>query len=213
MAHRSKAFTLVEMLVVISIIAVLLAITGLLSFGRQNSQKLQAESIEFSNTLNRTLLEASSRNRTSLLRLYRHVDPRTPGSIVAWRSWQVLGRDENHKLQPLGEIHQMQTGVIIHSDAKFSTLFATDALTRGVEMPKAAANDTQLPEGIAYNYTYVEMEIRPNGSNSLRWSSGNRTWCVTFVLENTGPAPGESLPANNYRTVLIDPFNTRTTSY
>ncbi|MEZ0385578.1 MAG: hypothetical protein ACAI34_00825, partial [Verrucomicrobium sp.] len=112
----------------------------------------------------------------------------------------------------VAEMHRMESGVIIDDDSQFSTIFDTAALTQRVQTADST-KDPLLGAGVGHNYRYLEIEIRPNGSNSLKWSETNRTWSVVFIAEHGPPSSDAGVPADNFRAVLIDPFNSRTTTY
>lgn len=211
-AARRQAFTLIEMLVVIGIVGLLLALTGMGSVGSQTAQKLKTEAINLAGDVHNALLESVKNNHPVVLRFYEHADPSQPGTEVRWRSWQTLRRTDEGEMKAVTELHRMDSGVVIDEDEQFSTIFDQAALASGTQ--SADANkDPELTAGIGHNYRFIEVEVRPNGSNSLKWSASNRTWAVVFVAEH-GPVPEDaSVPADNYRAVLIDPFNTRATVY
>jgi uncharacterized protein (TIGR02596 family) len=211
-AASRQAFTLIEMLVVIGIVGLLLALTGMGSVGSQTAQKLKTEAINLAGDVHNALLESVKNNHPVVLRFYEHADPSQPGTEVKWRSWQTLRRTDEGEMKAVTELHRMDSGVIINEREQFSTIFNQAALTKG--MQSADANkDPELTAGIGHSYRFIEVEVRPNGSNSLKWNAANRTWAVVFVAEH-GPASADTeVPANNYRAVLIDPFNTRATVY
>lgn len=211
-AARRRAFTLIEMLVVIGIVGLLLALTGMGSVGSQMAQKLKTEAINLAGDVHNALLESVKNNHPVVLRFYEHADPSQPGTDVKWRSWQTLRRTDEGELLAVTELHRMDSGVIIHEREQFSTIFNQAALAKGIQ--SADANkDPELTAGIGHNYRFIELEVRPNGSNSLKWNAANRTWAVVFVAEH-GPATEDTeVPTDNYRAVLIDPFNTRATIY
>lgn len=211
-AASRQAFTLIEMLVVIGIVGLLLALTGMGSVGSQTAQKLKTEAINLAGDVHNALLESVKNNHPVVLRFYEHADPSQPGTEVKWRSWQTLRRTDEGEMKAVTELHRMDTGVVINESEQFSTIFDQAALTSGTQ--NANANkDPELTAGIGHNYRYIEVEVRPNGSNSLKWNATNRTWAVVFVAEH-GPASADAgVPADNYRAVLIDPFNTRATVY
>lgn len=211
-ADSRRAFTLIEMLVVIGIVGLLLAMTGMGSVGSQTAQKLKTESINLAGDVHNALLESVKNNHPVVLRFYEHQDPSQPGEEVKWRSWQTLRRTDDGVVQAVTELHRMETGVVINDNDEFSTIFSKAALAKGPQTADAT-KDPFLSAGIGHNYRYLEMEVRPNGSNSLKWDQTNRTWAVVFVLEHAQASTNTAVPADNYRAVLIDPFNSRATVY
>jgi uncharacterized protein (TIGR02596 family) len=208
----AQAFTLIEVLVVICVMLVLMGFVGLNMLGTQTSQKLKSEAINLSGDLHNALLESVKENRPVVLRLYRYRDVSQPDSAEAWRGWQILRRVMGNEMKPVSERHRMESGIIMHESPQFSTVLSPDALDRGVRRA-APATDPPLPGDVEHDYSFVDIELKPNGSNSLKVSNTNRMWAITFIEDPAKPAPSASVPAANYRTVLIDPFNSRTSIY
>lgn len=227
----TRAFSLVELLVVISVIAIIAgfavpAVTTMIR-GSQLSQGSQMVLDQMSLARQTAL----ARNRPMDVRFYKFADPETPGETPNrpetgfFRAIQVFEVLDNGAAVPLGPIQRLPINVIMNEKG-LSTLLnkgerarVTTPLDSDPEMP-----DTQVKK----NYHYTALRFQPDGSTDLPITGATGAegsgatkgdpWYLTLhgtnVKKGAGETDGETsvLPAN-YFTLQIDPVTGTVRSY
>jgi uncharacterized protein (TIGR02596 family) len=202
--HSSRAFTLLELLVVISV-GILLAGLSLPAFnaisrGTQLSQSAQT----LLNELSFARQSALSKNRIIEVRFYKL--PKTPGSSTAsqYRAVQSFEIDDSGTATALGKIQWLTSPVIIDHNSAISTLLdSSRAKTWTTADPQIS-----LPQ-IGTSYEATAFRFQPNGSTDL--SQLGQQWFVTLHNGNEGDNLTK-LPTNYY-TIQINPLNGSVQSY
>ena len=224
----ARAFSLVELLVVISVIAIIAAfavpaVTTMIR-GSQLTQGSQQVTDQLS--LARTL--ALSRNRSVEVRFYKYGDPETPGEQARnpetglFRSLQIFEVLDNGALLPAGPIQRLPSNIIMNEGA-LSTLL-DDNERKHVKTP--SPSDPEMPDtevGRRYHYTAFRFlpdgstDLTPSGTQSEARPKGD-SWYITVHGTHAKKGEGETdgsthiLP-ENYFTVQIDPITGSTRSY
>ena len=225
----SRAFSLVELLVVIAVIAIVAgfavpAVTTMLK-GSQLTQGSQAVVDQIALARQTAL----SKNRSMEVRFYKYGDPETPGedaqdpSTGFFRALQVFEISDNGVALPTGPVQRMPMNVIMSEDV-LSTMLKKDERTR-VTKANLLGSDPEipgLPKGFEKSYEYVAFRFLPDGSTDLAptgTASGTNTgdsWYITLInpkdakATKLGVKDGE---AGNYFTLQIDPVTGSTRSY
>lgn len=188
-------FSLIEMVAVISIIAVIAGFTVPAVNGYLRGQRLSTASAALAGALAEAQQLARTRNRTVEVRFYRCTDPETPGSVAAYRGYQILLSDSNGGLWPERGVTWLGADVIFAENAEFSTVLK-DAPTVATEA------DVELPR-VNHSYEYAGIRFLPTGETSLGKASEDR-WCLTLVNETAYTDPDKLPP--NFVTVQIDSY-------
>lgn len=124
-----RAFSLVEMLVVIVIVAMLsvLMAPAVNSIMRGTALTSGADKVVAVFSLARQ--KALTKNHAVEVRFYQYADSGTPGETTAasgkYRAIQVFDIDDNGKATPLGKCESMPTSIIMDSGATLSTLIGS----------------------------------------------------------------------------------------
>lgn len=201
-------FSLVEILIVITIIAMLIGYTGFAVRDSLRSQRLTAETDALAAAFQRAKLTASRDNRPVILRLLRYADsaPDAP-TQPTWRGFQLVSRQPDGTLGPLDSAHRFDPSITLIADPAFSTLFT--ALSSPIAA--AAERDPVIPSARGGTYEYVQIEVRPDGGNNLPRSDAHPTF--SLILAEAPAGVNITPPETNHRVLLIDPYNTRVDSY
>jgi len=188
---RAQAFTLVEILFVVTIIIIVLTAAGATIPGALASQRLSFAARQLSADLNQASLLARKENRVVEMRFYLMPSLQNPRE-TAYRAYQaglVTGWD------PVGnaithfptEIVRLPEDVGLMPDAKYNSL-------QTLELIKS--DDPNKAGGASY----VSYFIQSNGTTTLPQA---QSVVITLVKEKGGLVP-TVLPAD-FRSVVIDP--------
>ncbi len=189
---NQRAFTLVELLVVVAIVLILaaLAVPAFNSIGQ--SQALTAGLNTVVDNLKSARQMALAQNRVVNVRFYKI--PGEAGGDPAYRALKVFKLDESG-VQPdaVSKLQRFSGNVVISDDVQFTTI--PDAIdTNG------AIATEDLPGAPAVPYKSVSFT--PSGATTL---GPNSLWFLSLKSENAAPVSGK--PAINFATVQIDPIN------
>ena len=206
---RLSAFTLMEMLVVLTVIGVLFAFSA-----PQLFSLLQASSITSAGSLVRNKLTqaqqiALSKNIDIEVRFFKFSDELQAQVDDEIRGFQFFKYNEEGDAVAISQFFRVQAPVIISNDSKLSTLLQAGnngrSTTKGkFEIPLGGgSNDREMTDFVAFRF-------RPDGSTDLpSRSAGNDTWHITLVkeLSDQGEVP------DNFYTVQINPYNGKISEY
>lgn len=209
-SRRGKAghaFSLIEILVVVTIMAVLMtigisAVAPLLSASKVNMAVTQ-----ITDGFNLARQTALTRNRDVEVRIYLmgSSSNQTNKKFRAFRSFLADSTDPT-KSEPLEKIKYLPDSVIISSDPKYSTLLDYSNTSR--------SGLTYLTEKISgRDVPYVSFLFRPGGgTNLLPQVSTLGNWYMTIYIDNVPVNSSTGLP-HNYYTAQIDPATGRVRTY
>jgi len=199
--RKHRAFTLLELLVVMSIIGIIAAIVVPASTSMMMSSRLTDASAQVVAQLTRARQIAIAHNRTVEVRFYQFGDGEIPGESAAnpstgkYRALQVFEYADSGSAIPSTKIERLPDGVIFDSGATLSTLFSP---TQKKTFSSALDTAVSLPRGVGTNYTCSAFRISPSGSAKLSLAN----WFVTVHRASDGDAL--ATPPHNYSTIQID---------
>lgn len=190
-ASSGAAFTLVELLVVVTIMGLLITMVAMTLPGSLASQRLSAAARQLSADLNHATLLARKENCPVEVRFYM-MEPLMPPGEVACRGYQVgLVTGWDAQGQPTvtleSEMQRLPDDVVVMPDATYNTLHGK----------KVHENEDEHAGGGA---PYVSYFINGDGTTTL---PAQQRAVFTLVRETSRGTP-TSLPAD-YRSVVIDP--------
>ena len=220
-----RAFTLVELLVVMAIILVIAGLTLPALKGTFNGINLSGASDILTGQLLFARQAAVSRNLPVEVRIYQYDD----GNGPAWNTIAVLipglaiGRTTDEWLEPA---HTLGGNVIMdptlsQAGDSFSTVIKKGndnpvnlTATPNPTAPWKATEAATAPRTVR-SLPYVAFRFMPDGSTNLpaQDSTGTLAWCLTLRNANIPASADRSVPATNYVAVVIDPFNGRASTY
>ena len=184
----ARAFSLVELLVVIGIIALLsaLAVPALNSV-LQGGQLSQATTLSIS-TFSQAMQLATSDNKSVTVRLI------AGSGGGKYRYLQLLGRKTDGSIRALDRLVKLPDTAQIATNPALTSFFNRPVQTAGT-------GDPALPD-LGTGYRFVEFQIRPNGRLGL---DVEKKWFITLFAEREDPA--RLSPPANFVTIQIDPVN------
>lgn len=208
MRQSARAFSLVELMVVLSIIAVLTYFASMALNPVLRSSRLSQGHQDLVNELDSARQIALAKNRAVEFRFYRFADSGQPGETKDqpdtghYRGFQTFLCDDEGVSRPLGKLRTLPPGVIFSAHEILSPLLASSLARNWTtadpqpDIPAIRAYDTRA------------FRFFPNGSTNLNAAS---SWFVSLH----SLTDGDNLTAlpGNYATVRIDPVNGQTQSY
>lgn len=200
---RADAFTLVEMLTVIALIAILLALTMPAFKQISGGLEMSTTSQNLIAQLTQARQTAIARNRDVELRIYSY-----EGSLGNEKHYQAyqsfLAKDDSSSAwEPLGTIQKLPVQIVFDSGSTLSPLIGDQTAKPG------SASGVKI-SGAGLDYDYVTVTFRPDGS-ALPDAAGARGVFLT-IKEARLPDPGTALP-DNYAIVQIFPSTGLIRSY
>ena len=207
---KSKAFSLLELLVVMAIIAVL-ALVSIPAFEQLvKGSRLTIAGRALIDELSLARQTALSRNIPVEVRFYRLPDNSTSVTLTHYRAFQIFLNDDTNT--PLGKAVFLPPGVVIFEDSASSATPKTSLFLKPGPLtdpdPKKGDTAPLLP---SYDdrYEYVSFRFKGNGETDL---SSTTTGVFLTLISLTDKTTGSGLPAN-FVTIQIDPVNGRVQSF
>lgn len=202
----SRGFSLIEMLVVVSVVGLLLAFAAPQLFSLVQATSLTSEGSFLRNKLSQAQQIALSQNTDVEVRFFKMQDPGNAETDLAFRGFQFFRYNQYGQLLPVSEFFRIKPPIVINEP--LSTLVKKSGNDEKYLSPSTGkALIPVMSDQKTFDYT--SFRFRPDGSTDLPGRSGSDTWYITLVkgLPNQASAP------DNYFTVQLDPFNGRVTSY
>lgn len=190
---RHRGFSLIELLVVISILALLMAVAFPAIQSSIAGSRLTTAGQMLADQLNLARQEAVTRNRDVQVRLiWLAPDAKGGGAL------QLYSADPKNlsALQPIGKMTLLPDRVVISPQKKLSPLLTNPATAQATaDFPGRGA------------LSYYAIRFRPDGGTNLAFNSPENYLTLTAEAE-----AGQTPPAN-YVAIQVDPANGRTRLY
>jgi uncharacterized protein (TIGR02596 family) len=202
--HKATAFTLVEILVVVTIMGLLLAMVGVTVPASFASQKLSGTARQIAGDLDHAAMLAQRDNKPVEVRFYRCTAAGTGGvsENKEYRAYQIAtitgwNADGKPKVTFNEEVQRLPDGIVFTPNPAHTTLLTKTPIQPGPD-------DAEIGEP----YEYISYVIRPDGGTTL--PRPEKT-VLTLVQEKHLSAQGQ-LPAD-YRSLVVNPYNGQITLY
>ncbi|MEZ0273602.1 MAG: Verru_Chthon cassette protein D [Roseimicrobium sp.] len=196
----ARAFTLIELLLVVTIMAALLTLASVSVSHVVAGQQLSSSTMRFTNDLAYGAQLAARENRLIGIRFVKLPDESDPDGAKQYRAWQFLARDRTTgKWRPLDAPHRLDPSTIMVERDIYSTLLHVTAIAT----PDEVDDEDTTPPIFAF---------KPEGGTTLPKVTTAPKWCVTLALaSDLSRAPGQ-LPAN-FRTIVLNSHTAAITEY
>jgi len=206
-----KAFSLIEMMVVLGIVGLLLAFAAPNLFSLISSNTLTGEGTVLRNQLTFAQQIAVSKNADVEVRFFKMPDFSAAQTEETFRAYQLYQYNQEGELTPISTFFRIKAPVAVHGD--LSTLLnpqsggATSVdKAYGFDSPRSDRSEAPAGEGGSMQSTpYVAFRFRPDGSTDLPFRTGNRdTWYITLVQ---GEGALRTNDPDNYLCLQVNPYN------
>lgn len=211
-----KAFTLVELLVVMAIIAIIFSIAAPVTFKTIKSVRLSTAGEAALALLATARQEALTTNSACQIRLYRYATPNDPpGAASHIRALQVLRKLREPDLATgatlvqVGTTLDLQEGVVISIDNDLTSLNDGTLIWQ-----TPATSDTFFREGDP-SLQFLSFDLHTDGETDLAaLGLPSKSWHLTLLqeIDEISMRQGAS-PPRNFFTIRIDPFSSHATLY
>lgn len=207
---RSKAFSLIEMMVVLGIVGLLLAFAAPNMFSLITSNSLSGEGVVLRNQLTYAQQIAVSKNADVEIRFFKMPDYASARPDPAFRAYQLFQYNLDGELAPISTFFRIKSPVGVHE--QLSTILDPRSNTSGADKkfgfssPTVGKAEAPVGEGGALQSAeYVAFRFRPDGSTDLPFRTGSSdTWYITLVQ---GEGALKSDKPDNYVCLQVNPYN------
>jgi len=213
-ARRVGAFTLIEMLVVVAIIALIVAAMAPLVFGSLAASRLTAAGEIMAAQISFARQRAVSANEEIEVRFYSYDDPEAGGNQITINAMgiykttlEATGGVANPEPIPVGEIYYLPTGVVVGATQVMSRLLA-----------KAQPELDSTKQILKAQATFRAFRFLPDGSTNilqiLGAEEGETQFYAQSYLSLVEDRFNDSADVpKNFFAIQIDPSTGRVTSY
>jgi uncharacterized protein (TIGR02596 family) len=211
--QNKKAFSLVELLVVLAIMGVLAYASIPAISSITNSYNLTAASNGFLSQLNYGRQQAIALNGTVEVRFYQYQisgfpDEPASGSFHSYQLFKsipqaanTMSDDHNTSWAPLTRVQHLPGRVVMSSNTNLSPLLNNGGGTTGGSPP---------PAGVPAGYTYRAFHFRPDGSTDIpvatAQNGSNSSNNFITLADIVNFSKNASTLPSNYAAIIIDPI-------
>lgn len=209
---RSRtAFSLIELMVVLGVVAMLLALAAPNLFSLLTSNTLTGEGTLLRNQLTLAQQNAVSKSADVEIRFFKMEDQDAAQSEATYSAYQLYQYNHDGDLVPITQYFRVRHPVALH--VQLSTLLnpGSGGATKedkqyGFDSPRTGQAEVPSGKGGELKTSqYIAFRFRPDGSTDLphRTSNGD-TWYLTLVQ---GEGALNTKDPDNYFCLQVNPYN------
>lgn len=221
-----RAFTLLEMLVVVTIIVLLLAFSTPALMRTLQASRLASVGDTLMGSISEAQQMASAQNVPVELRFFSYANPEFTGGKPLFRSYQLfkitLTNDTaggtavvKETLVPIGNLVRLPDGIIIATASELSGALSGDGLpdTKDGETPGYSGVDSATYKALRFmtDGSCRAVGASTNGFSMLEYKTLPTSF-FTITYDSGQDITLSSLPKNFY-TIQIDPFTGKARNY
>ena len=211
-----KAFSLIELLIVLGVVGLLLAFAAPNLFSLINASTLTGEGTLLENQLTLAQQEAVAKSSDVEIRFFKLADASAAQIEERYRAYQLFQYNREGDMEPISAFFRVRAPAAFHLD--LSTLLQPGKATGddkkyGFESPREGQYEAPAGAGGSKVMTdYISFRFRPDGSTDLPFRSGDArdTWYITLVQ---GEGAIESSMPDNYVCLQVNPYNGSVSQY
>lgn len=212
--QRSSAFTLIEVLVVVAMIALIVAAMAPMVFSSLVSTRLTSAGETLGGQLSLARQMAVSRNESVEVRFYEYEDPESPGSRSEFRAVAIMslrdrpGAVDTGLREQLTDTYFLPSGIVLGKTLALSPILASGSIPSNTDAEKVIKRSN--------NARYKSIQINPDSSTNLTVLLGGtyqpeQTYFT--VAEERVLSDDRGVIPDNFFVVQIDPDTARTSTY
>lgn len=224
---RSSAFTLVELLTVVGIIALLIALATPTLVDVIRSTRLSSAGDSLLNRLSLAQQEAIARSKEVEVRFYRYADPSSDRpSTELFYAYQVVETPSGQDPRAISEPYYLDSGIVLAPDPQLSPLLESTAVQQIGQLTKQFVF-VPGSGGSGDSVSYSALRYYPDGSCRLLTSSTPGTTATATALAFTVPPLADSfltlvenqyvesqtIPPPNYYCIQVDAYTGKARIY
>jgi len=207
---RSRAFSLIELMVVLGVVGLLLAFAAPNLFSLISANTLSAEGSLLRNQLTYAQQIAVSKNADVEVRFFKVADYANAGIEERFRAFQLYQYNLEGDLVPVSSYFRIKAPVGVNE--RHSTLLNPNSNASskdkkyGFSSPSNGTGEAPVGDGgMLMAAPFVSFRFRPDGSTDLPFrTSASDTWYITLVQ---GEGALEEEDPDNYLCLQINPYN------
>jgi len=174
-----SAFTLTELLVVITIIVVMASLMGPTISSALRGTSLTQGADKVIGVLSFARQTAITKGQTVEVRFYSYVDPETPGDTGQYHALQAFSIDDAGTAVPLAKSQALPQTVVMATNS-FGGIPASILLTTNATLNASAPLRIAIPR-VKNAYTCSSFQFYRDGTTDLLSKGSTVNWSVTVV--------------------------------
>ncbi len=204
-----RAFSLIEMMIILGLVGLLLAFAAPNLFSLLGSSSLSGEGTLIENQLTLAQQLAVSKSADVEVRFFNLIDESAAQTEEAFRAFQLFQFNNEGDMIPVSQFFRIRAPVAIHEG--LSTILSGREGSEndkrfGFSSPREGTYNAPAGAGGALVTTpYIAFRFRPDGSTDLPYrAEGDDTWYLTLVQ---GEGANQNNDPDNYVCLQINPYN------
>jgi len=187
--RTSKAFTLVEMIMVVALAALIIAMAVPGFTGVVNSMEINTAVDQITGELRKARQMAMTQNRAVEIRFFQFTDDTMIDGEPTIRMYQSWRQEGDGMLRPMANLQRLPRAIVVSADPTLTKLGAPITLSEA---------DREVAPSLPSEGTYLPVRFQPDGSTAF---TRGEVWHLTIK-----EAARTENPPTNFTTFVIEPL-------